>query len=83
MLTKHIFMSSVENSKSVPILIELRQLNTFEGNIEQLVTKIITNNNISPSDKITEKILSEGNFIFILDGYDEIFHKIKKKSLKI
>ncbi|ANF51176.1 hypothetical protein A0O34_11900 [Chryseobacterium glaciei] len=79
MLTKHIFMSCVESSKSVPILIELRQLNTSDSNIEELVTKIITNNNISPSDKITEKILSEGNFIFIIDGYDEIFSQHKEK----
>ncbi|KFF09862.1 hypothetical protein IW15_22110 [Chryseobacterium soli] len=79
MLTKHIFMSCVESSKSVPIMIELRQLNTYETTIEELVTKIITNNNISPSDKITEKILSEGNFIFIIDGYDEIFSQNKEK----
>lgn len=79
MLTKHIFMSSVQNSKSVPILIELRQFNTSISTIEELITKIITNNKISPSDKITAKILSEGNFIFILDGYDEIFSQNKEK----
>ncbi|MFL9835822.1 NACHT domain-containing protein [Chryseobacterium terrae] len=79
MLTKHIFISSVHHSKSVPMLIELRQFNTFNGTIEDLVTKIITNNNISPNQKITEKILNEGNFIFILDGYDEIFSENKEK----
>jgi len=79
MLTKHLFMSSVKDSKSVPILIELRQFNTFNGNLENFVTKIITNNNISPNNKITEKILAEGNFIFILDGYDEIFSQNKEK----
>lgn len=79
MLTKHVFISSVQHSRSVPILIELRQLNTYKGSIEDLVTKIITNNNISPNVKITEQILSEGNFIFILDGYDEIFSNNKEK----
>lgn len=79
MLTKHIFISNAQGCKSVPILLELRQLNTFEGTVEDLINSIITNNKISPSNKITNEILSEGNFIFIFDGYDEIFSDNKQK----
>ncbi|MCQ9639763.1 NACHT domain-containing protein [Chryseobacterium sp. WG14] len=79
MLTKHIFISNAKGCKSVPILVELRQLNTFDGTIEDLINAIITDNKISPSNKITNQILSEGNFIFILDGYDEIFSNNKQK----
>jgi energy-coupling factor transporter ATP-binding protein EcfA2 len=79
MLTKHIFISNAQGCKSVPILVELRQLNTFEGTIEDLINAIITDNKISPSNKITNQILNEGNFIFILDGYDEIFSYNKQK----
>lgn len=79
MLTKHIFLSSAENCKHIPIIIELRNLNDCKETIEEYVTKIITQNKISPNDKITERILKEGNFIFLLDGYDEIYSEIKNK----
>lgn len=79
MLTKHIFLSSAENCKHIPIIIELRNLNNCKETIEEYVTKIITQNKISPNDKITERILKEGNFIFLLDGYDEIYSEIKNK----
>lgn len=79
MLTKHIFLSSAENCKRIPIIIELRNLNNCKETIEEYVTKIITQNKISPNYKITERILKEGNFIFLLDGYDEIYSENKKK----
>lgn len=79
MLTKHIFLSSAENCKHIPIIIELRNLNNCKETIEEYVTKIITQNKISPNDKITERILKEGNFIFLLDGYDEIYSGNKNK----
>lgn len=79
MLTKHIFLSSAENCKRIPIIIELRNLNNCKETIEEYVTKIITQNKISPNYKITERILKEGNFIFLIDGYDEIYSENKKK----
>lgn len=80
MLTKHLFISNAQGCKSVPILVELRQLNNSENTIEDLINSIITDNKISPSNKITNQILSEGNFVFILDGYDEIFSINKQKT---
>ncbi|MDV3705542.1 hypothetical protein CMU55_13615 [Elizabethkingia anophelis] len=79
MLTKHIFLSSVKGCESVPIVVELRNLNSFDGSLKDYIIKIITQNKIFPSDKVTEEILSEGNFVFIMDGYDEIFSQNKEK----
>lgn len=79
MLTKHIFLSSAENCKRIPIIIELRNLNNCKETIEEYITRIITQNKISPNYKITERILKEGNFIFLLDGYDEIYSENKNK----
>ncbi|MXP05513.1 MULTISPECIES: NACHT domain-containing NTPase [unclassified Apibacter] len=79
MLTKHIFLSSAENCKHIPIIIELRNLNNCKETIEEYITRIITQNKISPNYKITERILKEGNFIFLLDGYDEIYSENKNK----
>ena len=79
MLTKHIFLSSAENCKHIPIIIELRNLNNCNETIEEYITRIISQNKISPNHKITERILKEGNFIFLLDGYDEIYSENKNK----
>lgn len=79
MLIKHIFLSSVANCKRIPIIIELRNLNDCNETIEEYITRIISQNKISPNHKITERILKEGNFIFLLDGYDEIYSENKNK----
>ncbi|WP_303849589.1 NACHT domain-containing NTPase [Apibacter mensalis] len=79
MLTKHIFLSSAENCKRIPIIIELRNLNNCKETIEEYITRIITQNKISSNYKISERILKEGNFIFLLDGYDEIYSDNKNK----
>lgn len=79
MLIKHIFLSSVVNCKRIPIIIELRNLNNCNETIEEYITRIISQNKISPNYKITERILKEGNFIFLLDGYDEIYSENKNK----
>lgn len=79
MLTRHIFLLSAENCKHIPIIIELRNLNNCKETIEEYITRIISQNKISPNHKITERILKEGNFIFLLDGYDEIYSENKDK----
>lgn len=79
MLIKHIFLSSVGNCKCIPIIIELRNLNNCNETIEEYITRIISQNKISPNHKITGRILKEGNFIFLLDGYDEIYSENKDK----
>lgn len=79
MLMKHIFLSTVKQYYSIPIFVELRNLNDFNGTLEEYILKVLSKNKLSMSQKITEKILSEGNFIFLLDGYDEIFSNTKEK----
>ncbi|MDI9366398.1 MAG: NACHT domain-containing protein [Flavobacterium sp.] len=79
MLMKHIFLSTVNQFYSIPIVIELRNLNDFNGTITDYITKLLTKNKLSNNERITERILSEGNFIFLLDGYDEIYSENKDK----
>lgn len=79
MLMKHIFLSTVNQLYSIPIVIELRNLNDYNGTITNYITKQLTKNKLSINDRITERILSEGNFIFLLDGYDEIYSENKDK----
>lgn len=75
-LIKHLFLKTLFEKKRIPIIIELRHLNDFEGNIEKLISEKILNNNIKPNSKILKRSLLSGRFVFLFDGYDEIFsHK--------
>lgn len=79
MLMKHIFLSTVSQLYSIPIVVELRNLNDYNGTITDYITKLLTKNKLSINERITERILSEGNFIFLFDGYDEIYSENKDK----
>jgi predicted NACHT family NTPase len=72
-LIKNIFLQTIYNQNRIPILIELRNLNEFKGDFEKLITEKILKSKIKPSDKIFKRTLESGKFLFLLDGYDEIF----------
>lgn len=80
MLMKHFFLNSISTQYRIPIVIELRNLNDFDGSITEYIYKVIFNNKLSPTQNILERVLTSGQFIFILDGYDEI-HSTKKHKL--
>ena len=79
MLMKHIFLSTVNQSYRIPIIIELRNLTDYQGKIYDYVTGILTKNELANSGKLVHRILKEGNFIFLLDGYDEIYSSAKDR----
>jgi predicted NACHT family NTPase len=79
MLLKHLFLSSINSTYKIPIVIELRALNDFKGSITDYIYQVILQNKLSPNKKILERILLEGTCIFFMDGYDEIFSIRKEK----
>ena len=79
-ISKRLFLSIIEQNKGVPILIELRQINNKNNFLKEI------QNQLSPiGKKISQdfilKLLDEGEFIFLLDGFDEI--SLKDKSFVI
>ncbi|WP_211331841.1 NACHT domain-containing protein [Ulvibacter antarcticus] len=78
-LIKHIFLQTIKDSKRIPILIELRNLNDFKGDLEKLITEKILKSKVKPSDGIFKRTLESGDFLFLLDGYDEIFSDKKQE----
>ena len=79
MLMKHIFLSTVNQSFRIPLVIELRNLNDFQGKIYDYVSAILTKNEIANTSKIADRILKQGKFIFLFDGYDEIYSSSKDR----
>lgn len=73
MFMKHCFLSAIESKKQIPILIELRNVSREEITLTDYIYKFVLNNKLSPNKKIVERILEKGKFLFLLDGFDEIF----------
>ena len=78
-LMKHIFLSTVNQSYKIPIVVELRNLTDYEGNITDYISSILTRNQLGKNPRIVDRILKEGNFIFLFDGYDEIYSSAKNR----
>jgi len=79
MLMKHVFLTSFKSTFKIPIVVELRNLNLFEGTFIDYLYKLVSDNKLASSDHIMKRLLSSGKFIFLLDGYDEIYSDKKQR----
>jgi len=81
-LVKHLFINAIATKYAVPVLIELRYLNDFDGSFETYITKKILETEVSENENILAKLLAKGVFVFFLDGYDELKSDAKKKIVE-
>lgn len=81
MLMKHFFLYYLDYLMEIPLFVELRNLNSYEGTFSDYINNLIFNNRLSPNGKILERIMSAGQFLFILDGYDELHDTIKNNRI--
>lgn len=77
MLMRHMFLSCVKHQFLIPVFIELRQLNFSEEGLVEYIYQLLLANRIAANEKILRRILNSGKFLFLLDGYDEIFSEKK------
>jgi predicted NACHT family NTPase len=78
-LIKYFLIASVKQNFKIPIRIDLRDLNDFEiknakANIffTYIQDKIFRFNNLTMDEDITDRLLLQGSFVFLLDGFDEL-----------
>lgn len=64
MLMKHFFLYFLNYEMEIPLFIELRNLNSFDGSFYDYIIKSIFNNNLSPNNIILERIMSKGRFLW-------------------
>lgn len=74
-ILKFMFLSCIENSSAIPVLIELRKLKKGKSVIDAVISSLQT----SIIDEITDidkefilMLIERGDFVFMLDGFDEI-----------
>jgi energy-coupling factor transporter ATP-binding protein EcfA2 len=81
-LIKHLFINSIVEQYGIPILIELRYLNDYNGTIEDYISEIIFENQLSQSLDLLKGLLKQGKIIFFLDGFDELNNDLEGTIIK-
>ena len=82
-ILKYLFINSIDTKFKIPIKIELRYLNDYNGSIIEYVNeKIFKLNKIATNQRIIERLMNSGDFTFFLDGYDEVTSSKKEKLTK-
>lgn len=74
MLVRHLLLNSLLSKTRVPIFVELRQFNTFDGDLFQLIINTLTTHKFAMDAEYIRKAIELGHFILFLDGYDEVAH---------
>ena len=72
MILRHLFLSACENSSKLPIVVELRKLKEYNGDLKDYISEKVFNFNLSQNAHIYQRMLNSGDFMFLFDGYDEI-----------
>ncbi|NML22830.1 NACHT domain-containing protein [Pseudoflavitalea sp. G-6-1-2] len=82
-IVRHLFLDCIDASFKIPIKIELRYLNDFEGSlIDYIKEKVFRFQKLATNERIIERLMSSGDFVFFLDGFDEIKSSIREKASK-
>lgn len=80
-ITKKLFKSIIDAKVSIPILIELRHLNNNNKILQELQKQLSPlGNQISHS--LLLKIIQQGQFTFLFDGFDEIAISEKESVIR-
>ena len=82
MLMKKIFLKCIEQKIKIPIYLELRALNSYDGGLAEYIESEILGLKLVGSEQILKKILKRGDFLFLFDGYDEIYSD-KKNAITL
>lgn len=80
MLMKHCFLNILQRANYIPIIIELRRIDSTNMNLAEYISSSVFKLNLIRSESVFNKLLSDGRFIFFLDGFDEI--AIKNKEIR-
>ena len=82
-LVKYLFIKCIDEQFKIPIKIELRYLNNFDGTLLDYVKNLVFKfQDLAQNDAILERMLKSDRFLFFFDGYDELSTVIKERATK-
>lgn len=86
-LLKHFYLNTINDTSYIPVLVELRMVNSMELDkisMYDIVYHNLLNNGFRMENKYYEYSLEEGGYVILLDGFDEINReKIQKLTEEI
>lgn len=71
-LMKHLFINGLKKGEFIPIFFELKDFNSFEGDLMECIFNSISNLGCELDKQYFEYAMKKGDFLILLDGYDEI-----------
>ncbi len=71
----HIFLQCIDDYFAIPVLIELRKLNSVNDTLEMYISNKLFKNQIELKDKVLSSLLEDGYFLFLFDGFDELYYE--------
>ncbi|WP_020539039.1 NACHT domain-containing protein [Lewinella cohaerens] len=81
-IMKSIFLRSIKTRYKIPVLFELRYMNEGNISLDEYIEKKLALHKIKNSNEALEKALRNGDFIFLFDGYDEVYLNLQDKVLR-
>ncbi len=74
-LLKHLFLNTIKETTYIPVLIELRTVNTMDIErvcIKKIIYENLTNNGFKIEEEYFDFSLEQGAYIILFDGFDEV-----------
>lgn len=82
-IVRYLFTKCFEENFKIPIKIELRYLNEYSKRFQDYVFEEVFHfQKLGFSDQIIDRMINSSQFLFFLDGYDELSSKIKEMTTK-
>ncbi|HYN54742.1 MAG TPA: NACHT domain-containing protein [Methylotenera sp.] len=78
-LMKHLFLDCIHEKSHTPILIELRDLNSYEKTLDDFVNESLSNFGFKTTQDYIKNAKLAGHFCYFFDGFDEISPKLRNK----
>ena len=81
-LLKHLYLNTVEETSMIPIMIELRTVNSIDIkdiSLCDMVYRSLVDNGFKLEQKYFEHSMQNGGYIILLDGYDEVNRERSQK----
>ncbi len=72
MIVRQLIIDSILSKTHVPVFIELRQYNTYDGDLVECISNTLEANKFALGRDYINKAIKAGHFVILLDGYDEI-----------
>lgn len=81
-MMKHFFLSTLQNTGHIPVLIELRGLNEYDEktlDIEEYIYKVMHKLKFQLEKKYFSYSLEVGGYVLLFDGFDEVKNELSQK----